>query len=75
MLVKDGEVIIVSEFTGRMMPEGAGSRRPASGSGGKRGVKIERRNQTLADHNVSDIIFRMYEKLARHDRTAFNRGQ
>ncbi|RKY38890.1 MAG: preprotein translocase subunit SecA, partial [Candidatus Omnitrophota bacterium] len=62
-VVKDGQVIIVDEFTGRLMP----GRRWADGLHqaieAKEGVEIERENQTLATITFQNY-FRMYEKLA-----------
>jgi len=62
-VVKDGEVIIVDEFTGRLMP----GRRWGDGQHqaieAKEGMKIERENQTLATITFQNY-FRMYEKLA-----------
>jgi preprotein translocase subunit SecA len=62
-LVKDGEVVIVDEFTGRTMP----GRRYGDGLHqaleAKEGVKIERENQTLASITFQNY-FRLYEKLA-----------
>jgi preprotein translocase subunit SecA len=61
-LVKDGEVIIVDEFTGRMMPGRRWSDGLHQAVEAKEGVKIERENQTLATITFQNF-FRMYEKL------------
>ncbi len=62
-VVKDGEVLIVDEFTGRLMP----GRRWGDGQHqaieAKEGLKVERENQTLATITFQNY-FRMYEKLA-----------
>ena len=62
-VVNDGEVLIVDEFTGRLMP----GRRWADGLHqaveAKEGVKIEAEKQTLATITFQNL-FRMYEKLA-----------
>src|SRR5690606_32509489 len=47
-VVKDGEVIIVDEFTGRMMPGRRWSDGLHQAVEAKEGVKVERENQTLA---------------------------
>jgi preprotein translocase subunit SecA len=62
-MIKDGEVVIVDEFTGRLMPGPALVGRPAPGGRGEGGVKIERENQTLATITFQNY-FRMYDKLA-----------
>jgi preprotein translocase subunit SecA len=62
-VVKDGEVIIVDEFTGRMMPGRRWSDGLHQAVESKEGLKIERENQTLATVTFQNY-FRMYEKLA-----------
>jgi len=62
-VVKDGEVIIVDEFTGRMMPGRRWSDGLHQAVEAKEGVKVERENQTLATITFQNY-FRMYEKLA-----------
>ena len=62
-LVKDGEVIIVDEFTGRTMPGRRYSDGLHQALEAKEGVKIERENQTYASITFQNY-FRMYEKLA-----------
>jgi preprotein translocase subunit SecA len=62
-LVKDGEVIIIDEFTGRLMPGRRWSDGLHQAIEAKEGVKIERENQTLATITFQNY-FRMYEKLA-----------
>ncbi|MBI4445352.1 MAG: preprotein translocase subunit SecA [Acidobacteria bacterium] len=62
-MVKDGQVIIVDEFTGRLMPGRRYSEGLHQALEAKEGVKIERENQTLATITFQNY-FRMYEKLA-----------
>ncbi|WP_457640996.1 preprotein translocase subunit SecA [Persephonella sp.] len=62
-VVKDGEVIIVDEFTGRLMPGRRWSDGLHQAIEAKEGVKIEAENQTLASITFQNY-FRMYEKLA-----------
>jgi preprotein translocase subunit SecA len=62
-LVKDGEVVIVDEFTGRTMPGRRYSDGLHQALEAKEGVKIERENQTLASITFQNY-FRLYEKLA-----------
>jgi preprotein translocase subunit SecA len=62
-LVQDGQVIIVDEFTGRIMPGRRWSDGLHQAVEAKEGVKIERENQTLATISFQNY-FRMYKKLA-----------
>jgi len=62
-MVKDGEVIIVDEFTGRLMPGRRWSDGLHQAVEAKEGVRIERENQTLATITFQNY-FRMYGKLA-----------
>ena len=62
-IVKDGEVIIVDEFTGRVMPGRRWSDGLHQGVEAKENVKIEAENQTLATITLQNY-FRMYAKLA-----------
>ncbi len=62
-VVKDGEVIIVDEFTGRLMPGRRWSDGLHQAVEAKEGVKVERENQTLATITFQNY-FRMYAKLA-----------
>jgi preprotein translocase subunit SecA len=62
-VVKDGEVLIVDEFTGRLMPGRRWSDGLHQAIEAKEGVKIERENQTLATITFQNY-FRMYKKLA-----------
>jgi preprotein translocase subunit SecA len=60
---KDGEIIIVDEFTGRQMPGRRWSDGLHQAVEAKEGVKIERENQTLATITFQNY-FRMYKKLS-----------
>jgi preprotein translocase subunit SecA len=62
-LIKDGKVVIVDEFTGRMMPGRRWSDGLHQAVEAKEGVKIERENQTLATITFQNY-FRMYKKLS-----------
>jgi preprotein translocase subunit SecA len=62
-VVKEGEVIIVDEFTGRLMPGRRWSDGLHQAVEAKEGVKIENENQTLATISFQNY-FRMYSKLA-----------
>ena len=62
-IVKDGEVIIVDEFTGRLMPGRRYSEGLHQALEAKENVKIENENQTLATITFQNY-FRMYNKLS-----------
>ncbi len=62
-MIKDGEVVIVDEFTGRLMTGRRWSDGLHQAVEAKEGVKIERENQTLATITFQNY-FRMYDKLA-----------
>ena len=62
-VVKDGEVLIVDEFTGRLMPGRRWSDGLHQAVEAKEDVKIESENQTLATITFQNY-FRMYKKLA-----------
>ena len=62
-VVQDGEVIIVDDFTGRLMQGRRWSDGLHQAVEAKEGVKIERENQTLATITLQNY-FRMYQKLA-----------
>jgi len=62
-VVKEGEVVIVDEFTGRQMPGRRWSDGLHQAVEAKEGVKIERENQTLATVTFQNY-FRMYKKLS-----------
>jgi preprotein translocase subunit SecA len=61
-VVKDGQVMIVDEFTGRLMPGRRWSDGLHQAIEAKEGVKIENENQTLATITFQNY-FRMYKKL------------
>jgi preprotein translocase subunit SecA len=62
-VVKDGEVIIVDEFTGRLMPGRRWSDGLHQAVEAKENVKIERENQTMATITFQNY-FRLYSKLS-----------
>jgi len=62
-VVQDGEIIIVDEFTGRLMPGRRWSDGLHQAVEAKEGVAIQRENQTLASITFQNY-FRMYAKLA-----------
>ena len=62
-VVKDGQVIIVDEFTGRLMPGRRWSDGLHQAVEAKEGVKIANENQTLASITFQNY-FRLYDKLA-----------
>ena len=62
-VVNDGEVVIIDEFTGRMMPGRRYSDGLHQALEAKEGVNIENENQTLASITFQNY-FRMYDKLS-----------
>lgn len=62
-VVRDGEIIIVDEFTGRMMPGRRWSDGLHQAVEAKEGVAIQKENQTLASITFQNY-FRMYGKLS-----------
>ncbi|MBI2361095.1 MAG: hypothetical protein HYV04_19685 [Deltaproteobacteria bacterium] len=62
-MVKDGQVVIVDEFTGRLMPGRRWSDGLHQAVEAKEGVNIREENQTLATITIQNY-FRMYKKLA-----------
>jgi preprotein translocase subunit SecA len=62
-LVKDGEIVIIDEFTGRLMPGRRWSDGLHQAVEAKQGVMIRNENQTLATITLQNY-FRMYDKLA-----------
>jgi len=62
-MVKDGKVLIVDEFTGRLMPGRRYSDGLHQALEAKEGVRVESENQTLASITIQNY-FRMYDKLA-----------
>lgn len=73
-VVKDGEVLIVDEFTGRLMPGRRYSDGLHQALEAKEGVTIERENQTLASITFQNY-FRMYDKLSGMTGTAATEAQ
>lgn len=73
-VIKDGQVIIVDEFTGRMMPGRRWSDGLHQSIEAKEGVKIAEENQTLATITFQNY-FRMYKKLAGMTGTADTEAQ
>ena len=69
-VVKDGEVIIVDEFTGRLMPGRRWSDGMHQAVEAKENLRIEKENQTLATVTLQNY-FRLYSKLAGMTGTAF----
>ncbi|WHZ19578.1 MAG: Protein translocase subunit SecA [Rhodanobacteraceae bacterium] len=62
-IVRDGEIIIVDEFTGRTLPGRRWSEGLHQAVEAKEGVPIQRENQTMATITFQNL-FRMYDKLA-----------
>ncbi len=73
-IVKDGEVVIVDEFTGRTMPGRRWSDGLHQAVEAKEGVKIQAENQTLASITFQNY-FRMYKKLSGMTGTADTEAQ
>ncbi|MDD5348176.1 MAG: preprotein translocase subunit SecA, partial [Candidatus Omnitrophica bacterium] len=69
-IVKDGQVIIVDEFTGRLMPGRRWSDGQHQAIEANEGLRIEQENQTLATITFQNY-FRMYEKLSGMTGTAY----
>ncbi len=72
-VVQNGEVIIVDEFTGRLMAGRRWSDGLHQAVEAKEGVPIQRENQTLASITFQNY-FRMYAEARRHDRHGGHRG-
>jgi len=73
-MVKDGEILIVDEFTGRLMPGRRWSDGLHQAVEAKEHVEIRQENQTLASVTFQNY-FRMYEKLAGMTGTASTEAQ
>src|SRR5205807_9391170 len=73
-IVKDGEVIIVDEFTGRQMPGRRYSEGLHQAIEAKEGVRVQRENHTLATI-TSQNYFRLYNKLAGMTGTALTEAE
>src|SRR5258708_5518579 len=73
-LVKDGEVIIVDEFTGRTMPGRRWSDGLHQAVEAKEGVKVQQEQKTIATITVQNY-FRQYDKLAGMTGTAMTEAE
>ena len=73
-VIKNGEVIIVDEFTGRMMPGRRYSEGLHQAIEAKEGVKVQRENMTMATITFQNY-FRMFEKLAGMTGTAVTEAE
>ena len=73
-VVKDDEILIVDEFTGRLMPGRRWSDGLHQAIEAREGVRIRQENQTLASVTFQNY-FRMYEKLAGMTGTAATEAQ
>ncbi len=73
-VVKNGEIIIVDEFTGRLMPGRRWSEGLHQAIEAKEGVPVQKESRTLASITFQNY-FRMYKKLARNDRHRFHFGR
>ncbi|GCE19704.1 preprotein translocase subunit SecA [Dictyobacter kobayashii] len=73
-IVKDGEVVIVDEFTGRQMPGRRYSEGLHQAIEAKEGVKVQRENHTLATITFQNF-FRLYAKLAGMTGTALTEAE
>src|SRR2546421_182544 len=73
-LVKDGEVVIVDEFTGRTMPGRRWSDGLHQAVEAKEGVKVQQEQKTIATITVQNY-FRQYEKLAGMTGTALTEAE
>jgi preprotein translocase subunit SecA len=73
-VIKDGEIIIVDEFTGRLMPGRRYSEGLHQAIEAKEGVKVQRESRTLATITFQNY-FRMYKKLAGMTGTALTSAE
>jgi preprotein translocase subunit SecA len=73
-VVRNGQVIIIDEFTGRMMPGRRYSEGLHQAIEAKEGVKVQRENMTMATVTFQNY-FRMYEKLAGMTGTALTEAE
>lgn len=73
-VIKDGEIVIVDEFTGRLMPGRRYSEGLHQAIEAKEGVKVQRESRTLATITFQNY-FRMYEKLAGMTGTALTSAE
>ena len=73
-VIKDGEVIIVDEFTGRMMPGRRYSEGLHQAIEAKEGVKVQKESQTMATITFQNL-FRLYKKLSGMTGTAVTEAE
>jgi preprotein translocase subunit SecA len=73
-VVKDGEIIIVDEFTGRLMPGRRYSEGLHQAIEAKEGVQVKKESQTMASITFQNL-FRMYEKLSGMTGTAVTEAE
>lgn len=73
-VVKDGEVIIVDQFTGRLLPSNRFSHGLHQAIEAKEGVQIQQESKTLAEISYQNY-FRMYDKLAGMTGTAITEAE
>ena len=73
-LVKDGEIVIVDEFTGRQMPGRRWSEGLHQAIEAKEGLRVQRESVTLATITFQNY-FRLYDKLAGMTGTAMTEGE
>ena len=73
-VVKDDEIIIVDEFTGRMMPGRRYSEGLHQAIEAKEGVKVQKESQTMATITFQNL-FRMYDKLSGMTGTALTEAE
>ena len=73
-IVRDGELVIIDEFTGRMMPGRRFSEGLHQALEAKERVAVQPENVTLASITFQNY-FRLYKKLSRHDRHRLDRGR
>src|SRR3954451_12971721 len=73
-IVKDGEIVIVDEFTGRQMPGRRWSEGLHQAIEAKEGVKVQRESVTLATITFQNY-FRLYDKLAGMTGTAMTEAE
>jgi preprotein translocase subunit SecA len=73
-LIKDGEVVIVDEFTGRLMPGRRYSEGLHQAIEAKEGVEIKQESQTMATISFQNL-FRIYHKLAGMTGTALTEAE
>jgi preprotein translocase subunit SecA len=73
-VVKDGEIIIVDEFTGRLMPGRRYSEGLHQAIEAKEGVKVQKESQTMATITFQNL-FRLYKKLSGMTGTAVTEAE